>query len=775
MGGGCFRATGASEPGASSRPLLNGGTKPVLPPSPELGARLAPVLKAAGTSGSSSSSKLQDVLASLANSAPPEEIGDWFQAWLASSGSPTKARSGLLATLRQAAAHALDAKTAAVEKALSTPGKNSHFETVASLVEEHLRLEPELRKSLTTIAVTVSRASMVAPGLEADAAAYVVPAFDRVVLLFRRAILEAAAGGSAAGRLQRWRELEVETGLPILEEHLAVLSCGAKTLLLSLLLVPEGARPAQVVTGRDGCVLLDAAPQLPDTRGCVLLPYFESSSGTKHIGGRRVEGGEGHGPRKEFFVAACADATRAIGSGQLPPLFSFHRGSGSYWFSAYANDLEGPQAKDQRNRLRCFGKLLALAVVNHCKLSIGLPLLFFQLLLRPEGAENRSGEVPGLEDIESLDKALANQLKKCLKMKPKDFKELKEVSGLAQGMSREDYVVEQINEFMCPEAMREVRSGFWRLSGRTTWAGVAASDLRQMLCPAAATGGEIDIRKTFEVVIEEEMESCPPFVKAFWAVVDGLNADEKKRFLFFVTGVEACPEPKAEQLLIQLPFSAFSKEEHTAMLDRLPQAHTCNNCLELPSYHESLRETGAVTEDQGSEVLERLLKKLLGEKLRLAINETIGYELDAVERDGERDENAGLTSGSGAWHPDRPGTRPGTGGDSIIMVYESPDQNRSHVSAFASSTEKPATPGAGRPVWGAPSGPSPSAAMGTAGGPPPRQTAASTGASGEEELESLLESLATPRQDDGGDYGKVRKGAGIDHLLKELDEVLSDA
>jgi len=127
------------------------------------------------------------------------------------------------------------------------------------------------------------------------------------------------------------------------------------------------------------------------------------------------------------------------------------------------------------------------------------------------------------------------------------------------------------------------------------------------------------------------MAECTAFVEAFWHVVDGLSPEEKKMFLLFVTGIETPPEPGTEQLVIQLPFSAFSQDEYVSMLSMLPQAHTCTNTLELPNYHEALLESGRATE--GSD-LNAALRRLLGEKLRLAISETSGYELDGGFAEG---------------------------------------------------------------------------------------------------------------------------------------------
>lgn len=60
------------------------------------------------------------------------------------------------------------------------------------------------------------------------------------------------------------------------------------------------------------------------------------------------------------------------------------------------------------------------------------------------------------------------------------------------------------------------------------------------------------------------------------------------KFLEFVTGSSRLPLPGSELLKIEAPFVAYSAAQHKAQLGTLPQAHTCDNLLELPNYWESL-------------------------------------------------------------------------------------------------------------------------------------------------------------------------------------------
>ncbi|OLP82139.1 hypothetical protein AK812_SmicGene37231 [Symbiodinium microadriaticum] len=91
----------------------------------------------------------------------------------------------------------------------------------------------------TVVTEAVSRMPGAGPPSE-----YISQDLDHIVLLFQRAFIGQRAA-SAAKQLQQLRELEAETGLPPVQEHLALLSSTSKGLLLGCLLIPE-------VLARDG-------------------------------------------------------------------------------------------------------------------------------------------------------------------------------------------------------------------------------------------------------------------------------------------------------------------------------------------------------------------------------------------------------------------------------------------------------------------------------------------------------------------------------------------
>eukprot|EP00928_Gymnodinium_smaydae_P009828 TRINITY_DN13680_c0_g1_i1.p1 TRINITY_DN13680_c0_g1~~TRINITY_DN13680_c0_g1_i1.p1 ORF type:complete len:776 (+),score=204.14 TRINITY_DN13680_c0_g1_i1:101-2428(+) len=625
MGSGCFKGSAVQADDVVERLEVRttppeGDEASASLDDPSLEASLRPVLKAASKVLPPSA---EEVLRLLAVAGAPSRSGAWLAAWCARA--TPKQRASLLALLRKAMDKALAPSAQRLEREAAAKSRDGEAgaEVVAQLgqlivvAREALQLSGIAREGLHAAARCLelaSRAPMGAGGLDEQPASFFVPALDSIVSVFRFALIRHVS--DSVSNLQRWRDFEEEVGLPRCDEHLALLGPGAKAALLGMRLLPEGRRAIPVVVKRESA-LQDAVPQLPESGAAVLSPYFESESGTKRVNGKLVEGGEGHGLRKEFFILASSSALE-----KAPvPLFEFHRGTGQHWFSGYANGLDtGASGAALAERYRCFGKLLALALSNQCRLSFSLPPIFFRLLLRPQ-------QSPTLNDLSGFDEALKTSMVKCLRMKDDQFSGLLAVEGLPLTTSRVEYVERQVLEMLAPQAMEHVRGGFRSVIGSESLPGVSVLDLRHSVCPLDARHRSQDFQRVFQIVVEDELASTPVIMKAFWHVVESFTAEEKRQLLVFLTGLDTWPEPGTERITISSPFSAFTEDEHRQMLQMLPQAHTCANTLELPNYYAALKETGGANDAS----MESTLRRIVGERLRLAISESAGYELDATD------------------------------------------------------------------------------------------------------------------------------------------------
>ena len=126
-----------------------------------------------------------------------------------------------------------------------------------------------------------------------------------------------------------------------------------------------------------------------------------------------------------------------------------------------------------------------------------------------------------------------------------------------------------------------------------------------------------------------------------WTVVNGWPHERKTQFLAFVTGSPRLPLPGSELLKVEAPFVALGAAEHRMHLGMLPQAHTCDNLLELPNYWQALlqikgyRNAASVPPDQLPALREECAK-ILEDRLSYAISCYSGYGLD--QRGGSGDD-----------------------------------------------------------------------------------------------------------------------------------------
>jgi len=157
---------------------------------------------------------------------------------------------------------------------------------------------------------------------------------------------------------------------------------------------------------------------------------------------------------------------------------------------------------------------------------------------------------------------------------------------------------------------------------------VTAEDLQEMVCGVQDSDCDFEIRDIFRVVVDAELETCQELSTALWQVLDTWPPGLKRKFVRFVTGSERLPLPGSELLRIELPFVAFSTREQKKTLGMLPQAHTCENILELPNYWEALCGVRGEGGDPASLVKE--LGAVIEARLTMAIEHCTEYDLDGT-------------------------------------------------------------------------------------------------------------------------------------------------
>ncbi len=153
--------------------------------------------------------------------------------------------------------------------------------------------------------------------------------------------------------------------------------------------------------------------------------------------------------------------------------------------------------------------------------------------------------------------------------------------------------------------------------------GIGPSDLSTILCGCEGIGEDVDFdfQKVFRVIMDDDMLDCEELRDAFWGVISRMTPKMKRQLLFFWTGDQNVPAPGTQLLRIEMPFVGMTKGEHKAILGMLPQAHTCENILEVPNYWEAAQ---ALNPSVTIEEVERIIQ----DKFICAIENTSGYGLD---------------------------------------------------------------------------------------------------------------------------------------------------
>lgn len=140
------------------------------------------------------------------------------------------------------------------------------------------------------------------------------------------------------------------------------------------------------------------------------------------------------------------------------------------------------------------------------------------------------------------------------------------------------------------------KKGFMNCCGGEILSMLEPEDLEMLICGSKI----LDFNKLKEVTVYQDGYSKnSTAIKYFWEAIDELTEDEKKKFLFFLTGWDKAPINGLSDL-------KFYISRHGDNQELLPSAHTWFNHLLLPDYES---------------------KEKLKEKLLKAINNSEGFGL----------------------------------------------------------------------------------------------------------------------------------------------------
>ena len=316
----------------------------------------------------------------------------------------------------------------------------------------------------------------------------------------------------------------------------------------------------------------------------------------KFIGEQGVDEG---GVRKEFFMLL----TRQIFDPNYG-MFSYNEKTRLYWFNSISFE---PKIKYE-----LIGIILGLAIFNSIILDIKFPLAVYKKLL---------GINPTLEDLKECDPETYNSMKFILDTNDENLKDdldsyftatydkFGEKITIPLKPNGENIMIDNENKYeyvdlyliwyfnkSIEEYFTSFEKGFYKVFNRELSKILSAEELELIICGTQVLDFN-ELQKACHY--EDGFTKSSITIKYFWEILLEFNEEQKKKFLFFVTGCDRAPIDG----LISLPITISNGGSD---LNQLPSAHTCFNNLILPEYKN---------------------KEVMKEKIYIAINDSEGFGL----------------------------------------------------------------------------------------------------------------------------------------------------
>ncbi|XP_054447552.1 LOW QUALITY PROTEIN: probable E3 ubiquitin-protein ligase HERC6 [Pteronotus mesoamericanus] len=308
----------------------------------------------------------------------------------------------------------------------------------------------------------------------------------------------------------------------------------------------------------------------------------------------------GKGVKSEFFHCVFEEMTKTEYG-----LFIYPEEGSYMWFPV--------NTKFEKKRYFLFGMLCGLSLYNLNVADIPFPLALFKKLL---------DQKPSLEDLKELSPVLGKNLEEVLNYDADDIGEAlniyfsihwdqKDVNLITNGISvlvdqtnKKDYVskcVDYILNTSIEEVYEEFQRGFYKVCDKEILTLFHPKELM------TAIVGNIDYDwKQFEKNsrYEQGYSESHPTIRMFWKAFHNLTLDEKKKFLFFLTGNDRQTVRGLQEMGIRFCCpETFSERD-------CPISLVCHNILYLPKYSTMAR---------------------VEEALQLAINSNRGFATQAIK------------------------------------------------------------------------------------------------------------------------------------------------
>ncbi|XP_061578743.1 probable E3 ubiquitin-protein ligase HERC4 [Cololabis saira] len=264
-----------------------------------------------------------------------------------------------------------------------------------------------------------------------------------------------------------------------------------------------------------------------------------------------------------------------------PEMFMFNDSKTLAWFPSKATE-------ELKADLHLFGVLCGLALYNDCITYLAFPLALFKKLLRLE---------PTLEDMMEFSSSVGQSLQYILNYEEDDLEnqyydfvinwdganvdlDPQNPGKAVTSQNKREFVDAYVNHAFnksVESTFQEFERGFFQVCDRPLLKLFGPEELRRVL----AGHDDYDWEKLKQNALCDLYDLSPSTIQMFWEVFDELTEDQKKDFLWFLTGFRKPPILGMEQIQMQMRSKQILSGSHD---QHFPESLTCHCILELPSY-----------------------------------------------------------------------------------------------------------------------------------------------------------------------------------------------
>uniref|UniRef100_UPI0037E84922 probable E3 ubiquitin-protein ligase HERC6 n=1 Tax=Semicossyphus pulcher TaxID=241346 RepID=UPI0037E84922 len=279
--------------------------------------------------------------------------------------------------------------------------------------------------------------------------------------------------------------------------------------------------------------------------------------------------------KNDFFLHVFDELRRAPWS----DMFMFNDSKTLRWFPS--------KPKVEEKKYFLFGVLCGLALYNNNIIHLPFPLVLFKKLLRIK---------PSLDDLKEFEPVMGESLRCILEdYTPDKVKSLEstftvtwdgEEVELDPTESGKPVTVSNKKEFVnafvnhafnksVEGVFAEFKRGFFKVCEFDVVDFFQPEELQTVMVGQENYDWDVFKQNT---VYEGDYHAEHPNIVTFWEVFEELTAEEKKKFLLFLTGCDRVPFQGMESIRMRVAVLPDSNETH------LPESLTCHNLLFLPVY-----------------------------------------------------------------------------------------------------------------------------------------------------------------------------------------------